>query len=116
MPPAARVTDTVVCAADIHNVPGAGPIPFPVIGTINTGSAKVVVYNLAASRKDDTGTHVACAGLNSFRIKEGSAKVAIEDVPAARVGDATVHCEQDPTHLGPSEGSIITGAFVVDFG
>lgn len=121
--PAARIGDPVVCVADIHVMGPSGPapappappftvpVPFPVIGQITKGADRTYIEGAKAAREDDEGTHSVCPGPNKFKITGFSDKVKIEGKWAARAGDKTKHCWDDLSHVDPSEGVILSGAF-----
>lgn len=115
MPPCARMTDNVICLADIHQVPPiiGGPTPFPVTGMILGGATETFVSGLPMARMGDSGVHAACPGRNSFDILTGSTVAFHTSAkPIARMGDTTKHCGEIP----PSTGGILGGAFTVIVG
>ena len=80
MPPAARVTDPVVCPAVTGVVPHVG-------GPIAVGAPTVLIGGLMAARMGDVTTCVGPPGV----IAKGSPTVLICGQPAARMGDIAGH-------------------------
>ena len=101
MPEAARIGDKAYAMGDAHGSPIC--CPHNVIGPIIMGAPRVLINDRPAAREQDTGTHAACCGPNTFRVWRGSSTVIIEGYGAARKGDETYHC-------GNAVGTITEGS------
>ena len=89
MPPAGRLTDDSLVAADAH---GCIACPHPCVGPAISGSPNVLINSLPALRVTDKGVHAACCGPNTWTAVAGSGTVLINSLPAHRLGDADKHC------------------------
>jgi uncharacterized Zn-binding protein involved in type VI secretion len=105
MPPAARLGDKAMCAADAH---GCIACPHVVTGPAIQGSTDVMINYKPALRKGDAGIHAPCCGPNRWTASAGSGTVMINGKPAVRLGDGTDHCG--------GKGNLIEGSPNVNVG
>ncbi len=87
----ARIGSFVVCPADSHGGPAD---PLPVVGHVVTGNANVLIDGMPVACEGDRGTHMACAGPNTFVITgiEADENVLINGKRVAKLNTLTRHC------------------------
>ncbi len=85
----ARIGSMAKCPADGHGCMGD---PFPVLGTVMTGNANVLINGLPVACEGDRGRHASCAGPNTFFISGGDDEVLLNGKRVAKAGSQTTHC------------------------
>ncbi|TMQ13215.1 MAG: hypothetical protein E6J90_29035 [Deltaproteobacteria bacterium] len=106
MPGQCRLGDKSNVPADAHGCPAC---PHPAVGPAIVGSPDVNVNKLPAIRVDDTGSHMACCGPNTWTAKVGSGTVFINSKAAHRMGDQDQHCGGSGQMIEGSTNVVVGG-------